>query len=508
MTPRPFSATLIRFLALGAISLSACFVGLAARADQTLRVGVAAFPPGGPDPRKSVSVFATYTWSPMYEALTTFAEDGTLMPELAVSWQRASPTSWTFTLREGVRFSNGRPLTAQDIADNIAALKQGDGPLQPIARQLESISAARALDARTVLVETAQPNAILPRELSALYIIEPDLWRKLGPVGFTRAPVGTGPFKLTNWGEAKIDYAPNALSWRPPKVKALEIRELAENTGRLQALLSGQTDIAIGMGPDERPDIEAAGGRLHRRQPQDVISLAFILGQGGPVDDVRVRRALNHAVDKDSIANVILQGFTRPATQGAVEGLLGYDPDLKPYAYDPAKAKALLKEAGYEKGFSLDAEVIVSSNAGDGATYQFVATNLAAVNVKLNLITVPTPQMMRIVNQGEWKGEAFSQVFGSWPTFEPLRTLRLHSCLWPKPWYCDQAIMPTFKAAMAAPELDERARLTSEVLRFYHDQASALMLHEIPLLDGVAGRVKNYAPQKGKINYETMELDG
>jgi len=484
--------------------LAVVFIGIfaigPALADQTLRVAVVTFPPGGSDPRKSVSVFATYTWSPMFETLTTFLEDGTLAPELALSWERTTPTSWSFKLRNGVKFSNGKPLTAQDIVDNILALKQGDGPQQPLARQLDTIINARAIDAATLLIDTAQPNAILPRELTALFIVEPEAWKT------AHTPVGSGPFKLKKWGDAKIDFEPNALSWRAPKVKALEIRELPESTGRLQALLTGKADVAMGMGPDELPELEAAGARLHQRKSQDVISLSFIVGQGKPVDDVRVRRAMNYAVDKDAIAKLILQNYTRPATQGAVEGSLGYNPDLKPYPYDVAKAKALLKEAGYEKGFSFDAEVIVSSNAGDGATYQFVATNLAALNVKLNLITVPTSQMIRIVNQGEWKSDAFSQVFGSWPTFEPLRTLRLHSCLWPKPWYCDQRIMTTFKAAMTATDLDERIRLTREVLRFYHDEAPALLLHEIPILDGVAKRVKNYAPQRGKLNYETIEV--
>lgn len=477
-----------------------------AKADQTLRVAVVTFAPGGPDPRKSVSVFATYTWSPMYEALTAFKEDGSVVPELAVSWERASPTSWTFTLREGVRFSNGRPLSAQDIADNIMMLKQGEAALLPISRFLDGVTQARALNERVVQVETASPDAILPRELSALYIVEPDLWRKVGPEGFLRAPVGTGPFKLKRWGEAKIEYEPNPLSWRPPKIQALEILDLPESTARLQALLTGGTDVAIGMGPDERPTIEAAGGHLHKRRPIDVLTLTFVIGAGHPVDDVRVRRALNYAVDKDSIANVILQGMTRPATQGAIEGLLGYDPALKAYPYDPAKARALLKEAGHEKGFTLNTEVIVSSNASDGLIYQYVAANLASVNVKLNLVSIPTPQMIRIINQGEWKGDAFSQVFNSWPAFDSLRTLRMHSCLWAQPWFCDERITPTLKAAMTAPELDERARLTTEILRFYHDQATTLMLHEIPMIDGVAKRVKNYDPQKGKINYETIEL--
>lgn len=507
MTFTVFRMAFCRLLTTALIG-SAFFCGLsgAQAADQTLRIAVTAFPPGGADMRKSVSVFATYTWSPMYEALTTFREDSTLIPELATSWTQTAPTRWVFILREGVKFSNGRDFTAQDVVENLAFLKEGDGPQQATARLLDSILRVRALDAKTVEIETSSPNAILPRELSALYIVEPELWRQLGPDGFTRAPVGTGPFKLKRWGAEKIEYEPNALSWRAPKIKALEIRELSESTSRLQALLTGQADIALGMGPEERPVIEESGGRIHKRQPIDVMSIALVVGEGKPVDDVRVRRALNYAVDKDSIANVILQGLSRPATQGAVEGLLGYDPNLKPYPYDPAKARALLKEAGHEKGFTLNTEVIVSSNPGDALIYQYVASNLAAVNVKMNLISIPTPQMVRVINQGEWKGDSFSQIFGSWPAFDPLRTIRLHSCLWPKPWFCDQGITQTLKAAMSAGDLTERARLTTEILRFYHDQATTLLLHEVPLTDGVAKRVKNYAPQKAKINYETIEL--
>jgi peptide/nickel transport system substrate-binding protein len=502
------SAILSRFLVAFAVLTGAA---LSAAADQTpetqtLRVAVTAFPPGAADVRRSVSIFATYTWSPVFEALTTFAEDGTLKPELATSWRQISPTRWEFTLRDGVMFSNGRALTAHDIVENIKLLTEADGPQQPVGILLDYVAGAVALDDRTVQVETRTPNAVLPREISALYIVDPATWRKIGVEAFARAPIGTGPFKVARWGIEKIDYVPHAFSWRAPKVKALEIRNIPESTARLQALLAGQTDVAIGLGVDEKPMLENAGGRLHMRRPIDVMSIALVTGDRGPTDDVRVRRALNYAVDKDAIANVILQGTSRPATQGAVEGLLGYDPTLKAYPYDPTKARVLLKEAGYEKGFALNTEVVIGANPGDGAIYQVVADNLAAVNVKMNLIPIPTSQMVRVVNGGEWKGNSFSQIFGAWPAFDPLRTIRLHSCLWPKPWFCDKGISETLKAAQAAPTLDERARLTTDILRFYHDQATTLLLHEVPMTDGVAQRVKNYAPQKAKINYETIEL--
>jgi peptide/nickel transport system substrate-binding protein len=503
----PYDRRMTRFLAV--LTLISALLGLsstAAFADKVARIGVVAFPPGGATPRKSVSVFATYTWSPIFEALTAFAEDGTVIGDLAESWRATSPTTWEFKLRPGIGFSDGQPLTARDIVANLDWLRTPEARGTPVARQLDTVVAARAIDDLTVEVTTRTPNAVLPREISCLYIVHPGAWSRLGEDGFARAPIGTGPFMLASWDAARIVYAANARAWRKPKLDRLELLELAELTSRTQALLSGQIDAAIGMGPEEVNILAAGGFRLHQRRAQDVISLTLVVGAGGPLDDVRVRRALNHAVDKTVITDVILQGRTRAATQGTVAGNFGYDPTLTAYPYDLDTARALMKEAGVEKGFSFDAEVIVGSNAGDSAIYQFVADSLAKVNVKLNLISIPTQQMMRIINQGEWKGRAFSQVFGSWPTFDPLRTLRLHSCLWPKPWYCDPRITETQIAAMTEFDLEKRAALTRQVLRFYRDEATAILLHEIPILDGVSPRLLNYDPQKGRINYHALDV--
>lgn len=477
-----------------------------AAAEKIVRIAVVAFPPGGANPRKSVSVFATYTWSPIFEALTAFDEDGTVIGELAESWRATSPLTWEFKLRSDVRFSNGRPLTAHDIVQNLDWLRTPAARGTPAARQLESVIGARALDENTVEVTTQEPNAVLPREISCLYIVDPVAWNELGEDEFARSPIGTGPFTLRGWDSAQIVYDRNAESWRTPKIDRLTLLELSELTSRTQALLSGQVDAAIGMGPEEEPLLAREGIRIHQRKAQDVISLTLVIGAGGPLDDVRVRRALNYAVDKSVITEVILQGRARAATQGTVAGNFGFDPTLEPYPYDLDKARNLMREAGYPNGFSFDAEVIVGSNAGDSAIYQFVAESLTKIGVRLNLISIPTQQMMRIINQGEWRGRAFSQVFGSWPTFDPLRTLKLHSCLWAKPWYCDPQITATQTAAMTEFDLERRAALTREVLRFYRDQATAILLHEVPILDGVSPRLIGYDPQKGRINYHSIDI--
>jgi peptide/nickel transport system substrate-binding protein len=490
------------------IPLASCALTLTtpAHAEKNLSVGVVTFPVSDGDPHRSVSVFATYTWSPVFETLTTFLEDGELVGELATAWRQVEPTLWEFTLRPDAVFSNGRPVTSAAVVSALDYLKTPHGQTTSASRDLEIIASAAVIDPLTVAIRTNEPSAILPRIMTALYVVEPEHWRELGPDGFAQDPVGSGPFTVQSWTESRIRYAANPMSWRVPVIDTLEILKLPEATSRLNALVTGRINIATGLGPDDIPVIEQAGGTIHQRNPIDVISLTFVVGEGRPTDDVRVRRALNYAVNKQAITDVLLSGYSKPATQGAVRGLLGYNDDLKAYPYDPDRARALLAEAGFADGFTLEIEAIVGSNASDSAIYQLVALNLAEVGVTMNIIPIPTSQMVRIILQGQWRGDGFSQVFGSWPTFEPLRTIRLHSCLWPNPWFCDEAIMPTFKAALAAPTLDERIALTRDVLAFYHDQATTLLLHEIPLLDGVGPRVISYAPNKGKLNYETMDL--
>ena len=472
----------------------------------SLKVGVAALPVSDGDPHRSVSVFSTYSWSPTFETLTTFLEDGQLVGELATSWEQIEPRVWHFSLRENVKFSNGRPLRAHDVVHSLEYLQTSHGQITSTARDLSAIAGASVIDDYTLSVRTHKPSAILPRLFAALYIVEPDHWDALGPDKFARDPIGTGPFKIKSWERGKVYYEANKLSWRAPQIEFMEVIQLPETTSRLQGIATGAIDIAIGMGPDNIGVVEASGGYMHQRNPIDVMSISFVVEEGRPTNDVRVRRALNYAVNKNAITEILLSGYSKPATQGAVRSLFGYNPDLMPYPYDPAKARTLLKEAGIENGFKLDVEVIIGSNASDSAIYQLVASNLADVGVTMRIISIPTTQMVRIILQGKWKGDGFSQIFGGWPTFEPLRTLRLHSCLWQTPWFCDQRIMPTMNAAMSASNLQQRAELTQKVLAFYHDQATALLLHEVPLLDAIGPRVIGYKPNKGKINYETITL--
>jgi peptide/nickel transport system substrate-binding protein len=471
-----------------------------------LRIGVAAFPSSDGDPHRSVSVYTTYIWSPIFETLTTFKENGELIGELAESWKQIEPNIWHFFLKKNITFSNGRPLKANDILESLNYIKTSHGSMTIVARDLSVIKSSHVINDHTIAIKTSIPSAILPRILTALYIVEPDHWKELGPEDFAKNPIGSGSYKVSSWEQGVISYIDNKYSNRLPKIKKLKIFQLPESTTRLQALISGSIDIAIGMSPDDINPIETIGGYMHQRKPIDVMTITFVIGEGKPIDDVRVRRALNYAVNKEAITKILLSGYSQPATQGAVRGLLGYNSDLQTYPYNPKKARILLNEAGYKDGFTLNIEVIIGSNASDSAIYQLVASNLKDVGVSLKINPIPTSQMVKVILQGQWKGDGFSQIFGGWPTFEPMKTFRFHSCLSPTPWFCDKTIMPKIKATIESPSLNNRIRLTKEVLAFYHDQATTLMLHEVPLLDGIGPRIMSYSPNKGKINYESLNI--
>ena len=143
---------------------------------------------------------------------------------------------------------------------------------------------------------------------------------------------------------------------------------LGERTARVQALTSGQLDIAPALSVDNIAEVEGAGHRIDIVPSTNAIALALFNSAESAhpaLKDQRVRQALNYAVNKESMVQNLLGGHSKVSAQGATPNTFGYDPSLKPYAYDPDKAKKLLSEAGYGDGLKLVAEVVVGVYAGD-----------------------------------------------------------------------------------------------------------------------------------------------
>ena len=476
----------------------------------TLRLGVVSLPPALGNPYQGTGFPTIYTFRAMFEGLTHLSQEGEVLPRLATSWQRVDDLTWQFELRRGVVFHNGAPFTADAVVFAVDYLTSDEGRIESVARDLGIVASAEAIDDFTVLIRSHTPAPLLPALMESLLIVEPGQWTRLGREGFALDPVGTGPFKLVEWSEAKASLVAHAEGWRPPKTDALEILALPDQSTRVQAILSERADIVISMSYDDMLTLEASIGRGDVTKSAGVLGVSIIFPQlapDHPLQDVRVRQALNYAVDKQAYIDAFFGGYTQPASQPTVAGVFGYDESLKPYPYDPDRARALLTDAGYPAGFAFTAEVSVGAGASLAEAYQRVAADLLKVDVVMTLRTIPVQQLIRGIQEGDWRGEAFGMNFGAERTGDALRPLRLHSCINRNPWYCTETIDQMISTALQESDIEKRRALTQEIMRYYHEQAPTIYMHEIVSFTGLGPRVKYYREDYAVIAFDEVELD-
>ena len=476
-------------------------------ADGVLRVGLYGLPRGMGNPFTSTAASETYVWAAIFDGLTRVDDDAVVQPALATRWQAVDEVTWRFQLREGVTFSNGQPFNADAVKATVDYLLSDKAAGLSVAREFAGISGARVLGEFQIEIRTEAPLATLPAKLAAMSIVEPGQWKRLGPDGFGRDPVGTGPFVLERWEPAQVDLLAFSHSWRRPRLSEIKMRSLPDAGARLQGLLSGQLDLALVLSPDDIAAVERGGARLHIARGGSVAGLSFITTKPGPLADVRVRRALNYAVDKESLAKVLMSGFVRAAGQPAPHYGFGYNPDVAPYPYDPEMARALLAEAGYPDGFEFIAEVVPGGGIITAPLYGLLVQQLAAVGVQMDVRAIPTSQIITKAVTGTFVGSAFSMEFNLKPTLDVERALAMHSCLRAVPWYCNENVTPLIEAVQAEFDSDKRLEQLQRLMQIYHDEAPMIFLYELSYFDGVGPRLKNYAPVNRFINYHSMYLE-
>ena len=474
-------------------------------AETVLRVGVSALPPAHGNPFGTFRLPSITTTSAIFDGLTRLDPEGKVNPALATEWRNVDRLTWRFTLREDVVFSNGAPFTADAVINTVSYLA-GPGPaFENTRREMTFFAGARALGTHSVEITTSEPIPLLPRYLSVLLIPEPGEWRRLGHEGFAKAPVGSGPFKVESWQPARIALTAFRQSWRPPQVDRVEIVPVPDPAMRMQGVLSGRLDLATGIGPTQMETIELAGGQGVSRLNAAVEGISLVTTRPGPLQDVRVRLALNMAVNREPIIDVLLMGATEVAFQPAPRGTIGYAPDIEPYPYDPQQARALLKEAGYPAGFSFVMETTATSgNSTD--VYQQVASDLRRIGVDMEIRVLANSRFIRNAIQTGQYADALYMPWPAWPILDSALVFKFHSCLHHVAWFCDESITPKIKAAMVEWDPVEAVSLRQEIMRHYHDQAPAIFLYEQVIFAGLSARTSGYEDVFGFVNYDQISI--
>ncbi|TWT07841.1 ABC transporter substrate-binding protein [Planococcus sp. CPCC 101016] len=339
------------------------------------------------------------------ETLTTFSEgETTIGPMLATEWEEAEDgLTYTFTLREGVKFHDGTDFNAEAVVFNFERWMNGNAENFPMygsvfggykadeAHNIESIS---AVDGATVEFKLKEPQPTLLKDLALtpLSISSPAAIEDSRDE-YRSNPVGTGPFIFKEWQRnERIVLEKNEDYWLDgyPKLEQVIFRTIPDNSSRLNALLSGEVDLIAGLESENHAQIEENPELiLFSRPPLNLGYLGMTLTHE-PFDDPLVRQALSHAVNKEAMIDAFFGEGTIAAKNPIPPAVEGYNDNIEPYPYDPEKAKALLAEAGLPDGFKMELYAMPVSRPymPDGAKVaEYLQSNFADIGIEAEIVT-------------------------------------------------------------------------------------------------------------------------
>ena len=346
----------------------------------------------------------------MYDGLLNNDALGVPRAALAESWTIGDDNlTWTFSLKKGVTFHDGSDFTAEDVAYTVEVCRTS-----LLKNFTASIDRVEVVDPHTVKIVTKAPTAVLLESLAALRILPKAYRTKLGETAFNQAPVGTGPYVFVEWvKEDHIAMKANEQYWGgSPKIKKVTFRPISNAATRTAALLTGEVDIiedvpvrdvdklknTEGLSVVDRPSERLIYLHVdsHRPQGPGIIGL-----DRNPLADIRVRKALSMAINRDSIVKMIMNGNAYATNQMVLKGRRGYVEDMPAPKYDPEEAKKLLAEAGYPDGFKVYLDAPNGRYPNDGQVAQALAGQLTKAGIQIELRLHPKTTFFDFVRPGD-----------------------------------------------------------------------------------------------------------
>jgi len=287
------------------------------------------------------------------ESATRIAFNGnesSLEPALAESWKQIDAHTWQFKVRPDVKFTNGEKLTAETFKTTLAQHRENAaGKVTFIMQNVE----IQIVDEMTFNAITEEENlGSLPVQMTWMSVMPTDYRGSMTEAEFGDNPIGTGPYTLKAWKKGiSVELQANEDYWRgAPKIKSVTIQTVPDPATRVGMLETGAADVITDVTPEMAARVEAITGTTLKWGASDSRSMLVLNTNTPPTDNVKVRQAINYAVDKKSLADALFTGHAIPLEGVFVEGELGYDANYKGYKYDQEKARKLLAEAGYPNG--------------------------------------------------------------------------------------------------------------------------------------------------------------
>jgi len=426
----------------------------------------------------------------IYDGLVRFA-DGTLEvePALAESWEVSEDgTVYRFELRDGVRFHDGTPFDAAAVEFNFERMLDEEHPYHhtgpfPLAFFFSTVDDVEVVDDLTVRFHLSEPYAPFLSNLAypTGLLVSPAAVREHGQ-DYGRNPVGTGAFVFRTWeANRQVAVERNPDYWDgAPSLRGVVFRPITDANARVAEMLAGNLDLMVEVPPDNVELFDQDPNFRYQEQPGPHLWFLILNLREPPFDDVRMRRAVNHAIDKETLVEDVLQGTATVAT-GPVPEAFGwaFNDELEPYPHDPERARALIEEAGHGDGVEVD---FLVTEGGSGmldpvSMGTAIQADLAEVGIDARIRTFEWNTYLDRVNAGLEGQAAMAEM--AWTTNDPdtLPYLALRSAALPDEggfnsgYYSNPEVDDLLEQARRTTDQAERARLYKEMQRIVYDDA-------------------------------------
>jgi len=403
---------------------------------------------------------------------------GNLQPGIVQTWEMVDPITWEFTMREDVTFHNGEPLNAEAFVYTINRVRDPETKSAQAVR-VRSIADAKVLGEYKFQITTDGTDVILPLRLQFVPLVPPKYIAEVGEKEFGSNPVGSGPYKFVEWSQGNhIKLEANEDYWQgSPAIKNAMFRIIPEASTALAALQTDEVDVVKNVPADLLDHYDSLDGvKVNSIRGARTIYIALD-SSVKPLDDVRVRQALNHAVNVDDIVKYVFNGKAERVPTLLGDMYFGSDdPTLEPYEHDIEKAKSLLAEAGYPDGITIPSFCPAGRYARDKEVCQAIVGQLSKAGITLDAQVLEWGNMIARYRAHDLSP---SHLLGFatplWDSADGFSDVL--ACESKGSYYCDPELDAIIKEARGSTNPEERKQMYYEANRLIKETAPLIFLY-------------------------------
>ncbi|HEM62438.1 MAG TPA: hypothetical protein ENO24_09120, partial [Chloroflexi bacterium] len=435
----------------------------------------------------------------MLDGLKRRLHTGKWTTHLISSWENVDEVTWLFHLQEGVVFHNGEVFNASVLEYNFKRFADPDtGTMYGGERFTQYHKSCEVVDDYTVTWTTQTPLAPILEFISdAFQMMSPQAITELGADLVNKA-VGTGPFKFVEWtpGEKLVMEANEDYWMGPPKLARVVCRQIVEPATRIVELKTGGVDAISHVPVENIPELEEAGGIQIIRVPSEMPSYIELNCGREPFNDVRVRQAMNYAIDRESIVQYVMMGAGEAQAGFLTSAHEGYDPDLKPYPYDPDKARSLLSDAGYPNGFKFTLSGGIGQSYKDKEIMEAVASQLEEIGLTVELNIMEFGAFIGEFIEKPAPFDAASIAYGSRGSSFETMNMSVYSKANGAGWYGyeNPEFDALFEEAMATFDPTERDLKVRQLRQILYDDAPFIYIAVPQIIYATRANVHDFYP--------------